>query len=313
MPHIVIKCDGLEIDRRELNGPLVIGRAPDCDLAVRDILLSRRHCRVEEHAATGWTLIDLASKNGTFVNGQRVTAPHPLAGYDVVQIGRARIVYYSSVPDENIADRLMAPGRPADPNDSLSGTLSGFTLLLPGESEGPQDMPFPKPRPRDPAAYEDPELHDMLRAIASSSWDSIYSEARQQRTDWATDLAEEDAPRRLARPRSPIDLSLQVSAVAAIEMAPAPATEMPRWRRRSGRENSSLALAVCLVAALTLMKYWTGWADRSLPPRSARAAVRSVAYERAAVQPPLMHISLDYDSLLRAGKATAPLAPSLLW
>ena len=308
MPHIVIKCDGLEIDRRELTGPLVIGRAPDCDLAVRDILLSRRHCRVEEHAATGWTLIDLDSKNGTYVNGQKLSAPHLLAGYDVVQIGRARIVYYASVPDENTADRLMAPGRPADPNDSLSGTLSGFTLLLPGESEGPQDMPFPRPRPKDPQAFADPQLQDMLRAIASSSWDSIYSEARQQRVDLPADSTEHDAPRRLVRPRSPIDLSLQVSATAAPEIAPA--ATMRSWRR-SGRQNSSVALAVCLVTALTLMKYWTGWAERSLPP-AAPAAVHNVLYMPAPVQRPTP-ISMDYQSLVRAGKATAALAPSLLW
>jgi FHA domain len=319
MPHIVIKCEGLEIDRRELTAPLVIGRAPDCDLAVRDILLSRRHCRLEEHAATGWTLIDLASKNGTFVNGQKLTTPHLLAGYDVIQIGRARIIYYSSVPDENIADRLMAPGRPADPNDSLSGTLTGFTLLLPGESEGPQDMPFPKPRPKDPQAYEDPDLHDMLRAIASSSWDSIYSEARQQTLDGPTVASEDDTPRRLVRPRSPIDLSLQVSQIAPPEpVAAAPSTgrwrRMPMWRGRGGRQNSSVALAVCLVAALTLMKYWTGWPDRNLPPAAPAASVvvHDVKFISPATQAP-PRISLDGEALLRAGKATAALGPSLLW
>jgi hypothetical protein len=337
MPHIVIKCDGREIDRRELTGPLVIGRAPDCDLAVRDILLSRRHCRLEEHPA-GWVLIDLASKNGTFVNGQKLLVPYVLVGYDVVQIGRARICFYASVPDENVADRLLAPGRPADPGDSLSGTLSGFTLLLPGESEGPQDMPFPKPRPRDPSAYQDPELQDMLRTIASSSWDSIYSEARQQTLDGPTDLAEDEAPRRVARPRSPIDLSLQVNSICAPEPAEsvpatgrwrrlwAPAPPLRRfWRGRTGRQNSSVALAVCLVAALMSMKLWMGRSDRTLihvAPAAAAAithsGVRVVAFAPAAANveaehPAPQRISLDRHSLWSAGKATAALAPSLLW
>ena len=322
MPHIVIKCDGQEIDRRELSGPLVIGRAPDCDVAVRDILLSRRHCRVEE-AADGWKLVDLGSKNGTFLNGQKLCAPHRLEGYDVVQIGRARIVFYVSVPDENMADRLMSPGRPADPNDSLSGTLSGFTLLLPGESEAPKNMPFPNPRPKDPAAYENPELQDLLRAIASSSWDSIYSEARQQRRDRLMDLPEDDKPRRVARPRSPMDLSLQVNPSAAVEaeIAAAPRSVMRMWRGRMGRQNSSVALAVCLAAALGLMKTWTGRTDRvfRIVPAAAEVipatGVQNVAFSPVAtrVHRPPIRISIDSASLQRAGKATVALAPLLLW
>jgi len=322
MPHIVIKCDGHEIDRRELNGPLVIGRAPDCDVAVRDILLSRRHCRLEEEV-DGWRVVDLGSKNGTFLNGQKLSAPRRLEGYDVVQIGRARIVFYVSVPDENMADRLMSPGRPADPNDSLSGTLSGFTLLMPGESEAPKNMPFPNPRPKDPAAYENPELQDLLRSIASSSWDSIYSEARQQTRERRMDLPEDDKPRRVARPRSPMDLSLQVnpSAVSEPEIAVAPRSVMRMWRGRMGRQNSSVALAVCLAAALGLMKTWSGRSERviRMVPAAAEViaatGVQNVAFSSVAapVHRPPSRIPLDWGSLQRAGKVTAGLAPLLLW
>jgi len=31
---------------------------------------------------------DLGSKNGTFVRGQRITAPTPLTGGDVIRLGR---------------------------------------------------------------------------------------------------------------------------------------------------------------------------------------------------------------------------------
>ena len=37
MPYIVLAEKDKEIDRRELSGTVVLGRAPDCDLSVRDI------------------------------------------------------------------------------------------------------------------------------------------------------------------------------------------------------------------------------------------------------------------------------------
>jgi hypothetical protein len=96
------------------------------------------------------------------------------------------------------------------------------------------------------------------------------------------------------------------------------------WRGRSGRQNSSVALAVCLVAALTLMKTWTGRADRSVirvvPAAEVVAAkgVSDVAFGPVAgpVDRPaanLPRISWDTGSLLKAGKATAGLTPLMLW
>ena len=39
MPFLVASFREEEVTRRELTGPLVIGRSPDCDIVVRDILL----------------------------------------------------------------------------------------------------------------------------------------------------------------------------------------------------------------------------------------------------------------------------------
>lgn len=56
---------------------LVIGRGPDCDLHIAHASISRRHAQVED-GPDGWRVLDLDSKNGSFVNGARVTrAPLP--------------------------------------------------------------------------------------------------------------------------------------------------------------------------------------------------------------------------------------------
>src|SRR5438045_8783426 len=93
MAWIVITANGEELDRRELSGGLTIGRPPECDVAVRDILLSRVHCRIEP-AAHGWKLIDLGSKNGTRVGWQAVRA-HELRDGDYLRMGRTRITYHA--------------------------------------------------------------------------------------------------------------------------------------------------------------------------------------------------------------------------
>lgn len=46
----------------------VLGRDPECDLAVEDDRVSRRHAHLRAEAE-GWTLHDLGSKNGTWVDG----------------------------------------------------------------------------------------------------------------------------------------------------------------------------------------------------------------------------------------------------
>jgi diguanylate cyclase (GGDEF)-like protein len=70
---------------RLADGPLLIGRASDCDLRVEDHSVSRRHARIEL-AAGSYVAIDLESTNGTLVNG--IAAPRrPLADGDYLQVG----------------------------------------------------------------------------------------------------------------------------------------------------------------------------------------------------------------------------------
>lgn len=49
-------------------GRTVVGRDPDCDLVLDDDRVSRRHAVVASDAS-GWTIADLGSKNGTLIDG----------------------------------------------------------------------------------------------------------------------------------------------------------------------------------------------------------------------------------------------------
>ena len=84
----------------------VIGRAQDCDLVVPEAPVSAHHCRLT-HLADGFTLEDLGSTNGTFVNGARIAPREPVH----VPHG-ARVTLGGQVP----MPWPVAPAGPAEAN-----------------------------------------------------------------------------------------------------------------------------------------------------------------------------------------------------
>ena len=66
--------------------PFLLGRHPECDHQVYHPLVSRRHCQLIE--ADGRLVVrDLQSKNGTFVNGNRLTDAGVLFDGDEINLG----------------------------------------------------------------------------------------------------------------------------------------------------------------------------------------------------------------------------------
>lgn len=63
-----------------------IGRESSCDVVVQRREVSRRHARVERQGLR-YLLIDEKSANGTYVNGRRLSEPHPLDNEDLIGLG----------------------------------------------------------------------------------------------------------------------------------------------------------------------------------------------------------------------------------
>lgn len=74
----------------EVESTIVIGRADDCSIVVDDPLVSRRHATVVKSETDLW-VNDLSSRNGVFVNGERIEENHRLMVGDTLRIGGQEI------------------------------------------------------------------------------------------------------------------------------------------------------------------------------------------------------------------------------
>ena len=75
--------------------PATVGRAESADAQVSDALVSRQHCELYEINGT-LVVRDLDSRNGTFVDGHRITEAH-LTPNSLLTLGMAsfRVLYDS--------------------------------------------------------------------------------------------------------------------------------------------------------------------------------------------------------------------------
>jgi pSer/pThr/pTyr-binding forkhead associated (FHA) protein len=93
----VLRSDGREV--KALEGERVsIGREASNEIPIpEDKLVSRLHAVLERYPS-GWALRDLASSNGSFVNGERILGDRVLHHGDEIRVGETRIVYSAEDP-----------------------------------------------------------------------------------------------------------------------------------------------------------------------------------------------------------------------
>ncbi|GAA1768601.1 FHA domain-containing protein [Luedemannella helvata] len=83
---------------------LRIGRAPDNDVVVNNLIASRYHAQLHADGRGGWVLEDLNSFNGTFVNGQRISRRAPVANGALITIAHHHFVLVDGRLQEYVDD-----------------------------------------------------------------------------------------------------------------------------------------------------------------------------------------------------------------
>lgn len=88
---------------------LTVGTNPDAGIVVEsDATVSRVHLVVEE-VGPAWCVRDLGSRNGTFVNGERLISERVLRHGDEIVLGRTRLVFRDREHAEGATTAGLAP------------------------------------------------------------------------------------------------------------------------------------------------------------------------------------------------------------
>ena len=120
---------------------IVVGRDPACDLVLaEDEEVSRRHAALRRLPDGGFEIDDLGSRNGTYVDGERVRGPRRLSGGERIEIGMTTL---AAEPTASAGETVVAPkgetaATPSPPPPSPPP---------PGAQRQPAPTPPPPPAP----------------------------------------------------------------------------------------------------------------------------------------------------------------------
>src|SRR5262249_44759117 len=72
-----------------------LGRGSQCSIVLEDDMVSRNHAMIQRMDTTEYILIDMGSRNGSFVNERRLSTPLRLRDGDRVTLGNAHMVFHN--------------------------------------------------------------------------------------------------------------------------------------------------------------------------------------------------------------------------
>lgn len=150
--QLVLKAQGREWRLDDPARIYTLGRNPDSDVYLDDQRVSSRHA-VIAHGATGWTLSDKGSTNGTFLNGRKVGAITLTPGASVVVGGETDGV---AIAVEAVGDAPAPPPPPPaaflPPSMPPQPSVPPSPLSTPPVPHQPPEWPPPIPAAEGPPA-----------------------------------------------------------------------------------------------------------------------------------------------------------------
>lgn len=126
LPRLVITAGPEKGREFKLRAKATLGRAPDNDIILEDPKVSRHHA-VIAFTEERYSITDLDSANGTFVNEIKVVREsHPLRVEDVISVGDMELTFYEVPPSSKTAITQPSP----QPVAKLEGKVPTWTWIV---------------------------------------------------------------------------------------------------------------------------------------------------------------------------------------
>lgn len=127
-----------------------LGRGGTVEVRLRDRAVSRLHARIVRENSV-FTLLDVGSPNGVYVNGKRVEAPTPLSDGDVIELGHSLLRFQAAVeepppPEPPMVEEVHEPEEvsAAEPDAAPSENVAQ-EAAVPDGTGSREEAPAPTP------------------------------------------------------------------------------------------------------------------------------------------------------------------------
>ncbi|HUL69113.1 MAG TPA: FHA domain-containing protein [Gemmatimonadales bacterium] len=177
LASMLVRSGMLKGNRLQVRVPVVnIGRADYNDLVIPDESVSTQHAKLQRREEV-WMLSDLASTNGTFVDGEKITSDTPLSPGTVVRFGEVSVLFDPS--DDN-----AAVSRPSGTKVMGAVPTPPPPPAAPRQAAPPPAPPPPIPAPPPPAPPAQAGAESAPRAAAPRRAPVIVVAGKKERPWW---------------------------------------------------------------------------------------------------------------------------------
>ncbi|MCR4316023.1 MAG: FHA domain-containing protein [Planctomycetes bacterium] len=114
MPQLKVNCDGTVFEVELGDKAYVIGRGDDADIKIEEPVASRKHCQIEPTVDGFFKIVDLQSRNGTYLNGRKISSSVLREG-DVIKVGETTLAFDEEMvgsPDETPPPTMRRSPKP---------------------------------------------------------------------------------------------------------------------------------------------------------------------------------------------------------
>lgn len=108
-PHLILRTESGNRFLSLLGGNCwTVGRGDDNNFVLPDRWISRNHAMLQRMETGEFYLIDLGSRNGSFVNGRRVSVPVTLHNGDRLTFGQTELEFYTPNVEQSVESSMGA-------------------------------------------------------------------------------------------------------------------------------------------------------------------------------------------------------------